>query len=52
MPDGRFDRIVARLKMPTYRCHRHQLWDIDSAGNLYYLEFGPKGVGIRVVKGE
>jgi hypothetical protein len=52
MPDGRFDRIVARLKMPTYRCHRHQLWDIDSAGNLYYLEFGSKGVGIRVVKGE
>jgi hypothetical protein len=26
------------------------MWDIDAAGTLYYLEFGPKGVGIRSVK--
>lgn len=50
-PDGKFDKIVARLKMPI-DCRSHQLWDLDAAGNLYYLEFGSKGVGIRVAKAE
>jgi len=48
--EGQFDRIVARLKMPIDGCHSHQLWDLDAAGTLYYLEFGLKGVGIRSVK--
>jgi hypothetical protein len=48
--EGQFDRIVARLKMPIDGCRPHQMWDIDAAGTLYYLEFGPKGVGIRSVK--
>ena len=48
--EGQFDRIVARLKMPIDGCRFHQMWDLDAAGTLYYLEFGPKGVGIRSVK--
>ena len=48
--EGQFDRIVARLKMPIDGCRPHQMWDIDAAGTLYYLEFGPRGVGIRSVK--
>ncbi len=48
-PDGQFDGIVARLKIPVYRCRPWQLWDIDASGNLYSLEFEEKGVVIRMV---
>lgn len=47
--DGQFDRVVAQLKMLVSGSHPWRLWDIDNAGNLYYLEFTSVGIEIRMV---
>ncbi len=46
--DGQFDEVVAHLAFPLDAKMSH-LWDVDDAGNLYYLHFTSEGIEIRMV---
>lgn len=47
--DGQFDRVLAHLVLPVDTNGLNLLWDVDDAGNLYYLQFTSEGIEIRMV---
>lgn len=47
--DGRFEKVVAYLEMPDFRAEYWRLWDVDDAGNLYYLKFNATDVEVRMI---
>ncbi len=47
--DGQYDGVVAQLKLPADISSLPLPWDVDNAGNLYYLHFTTEGVEVRMI---